>query len=367
MSERSTSPAGRPTRLGPTRSTWARERPRRTTCRWATRCGCGSRRRRSWGGSPIRAGSGPEPTPRPRARDRSSPCASSGLRPRYFPRTPCPGCRCRVASTRPTGRGWAYGLSSRRSGSSAGTRTWTRSGPGSSGWREESSSRSRPYRGYTTKLKSSIDLQTQALLVLAVLGGLAVLVLVGQALARQAALESSEHPLLLSLGMTHRQLFALGMMRVAPVSLAAGALAFGTAVALSPLAPIGVARWAEPDPGLALDAPLVGGGAVATTALVLLAALVPAWRASRTTAAGRSAAVIGRRRIPGTSGLPGKRRVWCPHGARARPRPDRRARALDTARRHRRRRRGIRRVHDHREQGSPARHAEVVRPEPGRS
>ena len=88
-----------------------------------------------------------------------------------------------------------------------------------------------PYRGYTTKLKSTVDLQTQALLVLAVLGGLAVLVLVGQALARQAALESSEHPLLLSLGMTHRQLFALGMMRVAPVSLVAGALAVVVAVA----------------------------------------------------------------------------------------------------------------------------------------
>ncbi|MGH2715544.1 MAG: FtsX-like permease family protein [Thermoleophilaceae bacterium] len=153
-----------------------------------------------------------------------------------------------------------------------------------------------PYRSFTAKLQSSIDLQTQALLVLAVLGGLAVLVLVGQALTRQAALESSEHPLLLSLGMTHRQLFALGMMRVAPVSLAAGALALGVAVALSPLAPIGVARWAEPDPGLALDPPLVGGGAVATTALVLLAALVPAWRASRTRphdARRRSSATVG--------------------------------------------------------------------------
>jgi ABC-type lipoprotein release transport system permease subunit len=153
-----------------------------------------------------------------------------------------------------------------------------------------------PYRGYTTKLQSTVDLQTQALLVLAVLGGLAVLVLAGQALARQVALESSEHPLLLSLGMTHRQLFALGMMRVAPVSLVAGALAFGTAVALSPLAPIGVAGWAEPDPGLALDAPLVGGGAAATTALVLLAALVPAWRASRTRphdARRRSSSAVG--------------------------------------------------------------------------
>jgi ABC-type lipoprotein release transport system permease subunit len=153
-----------------------------------------------------------------------------------------------------------------------------------------------PYRSFTTKLQSSIDLQAQALLVLAVLGGFAVLVLVGQALARQIALESSEHPLLLSLGMTHRQLFALGMMRIAPVSLAAGALAFGIAVALSPLAPIGVARWAEPNPGLALDAPLVGGGAVATAVLVLLAAVVPVRRASRTrppAARRRSSAAVG--------------------------------------------------------------------------
>lgn len=139
-----------------------------------------------------------------------------------------------------------------------------------------------PKRSIVSKLESSIHLQAQALWVLAALGALTALLLVGQALARQTALESSEHPLLGSLGMTRRQLFALGLARVAPVGLAAGALAVAVAVALSPLAPIGAARTAEPDPGLALDTLVLGLGGAATAALVLLAALVPAWRASRT-------------------------------------------------------------------------------------
>lgn len=134
-----------------------------------------------------------------------------------------------------------------------------------------------PYRNWIDKLQSSIHLQAQALWLFAVLGGLSALLLVGQALARQTALESADYPLLSSLGMTRRQLFSLAMLRVAPVGVVAGVVAVGVAVALSPLAPIGAARTAEPDPGLAFD-PLVVAGGLATVALVALAALVPAWR-----------------------------------------------------------------------------------------
>ena len=141
-----------------------------------------------------------------------------------------------------------------------------------------------PKRNIVSKLERSIHVQAQALWVLAALGGLTALLLVGQALARQTTLESSDHPLLRSLGMTSRQLLALGLARVAPVGVAAGALAIAVAVALSPLAPIGAARAAEPDPGLAVDSLVVGLGGAATAALVLLAALGPAWRASRTRA-----------------------------------------------------------------------------------
>ncbi|MDP9228415.1 MAG: hypothetical protein M3M99_05105, partial [Actinomycetota bacterium] len=90
-----------------------------------------------------------------------------------------------------------------------------------------------PKRNIQAKLQSSIHIQAQALWALAALGGLAALLLVGQAIARQTALESSEHPLLRSLGMTRAQLFALGIARVVPVALLAGALCAVVAVALS--------------------------------------------------------------------------------------------------------------------------------------
>jgi ABC-type lipoprotein release transport system permease subunit len=138
-----------------------------------------------------------------------------------------------------------------------------------------------PKRNLVIKLQNSIHLQAQALWVLAGLAGLVSLLLVGQAVARHVAFESTEHPLLHSLGMTRRQLLTLGLARIVPVAVLAGALAAVVAVALSPLAPLGVARSAEPDPGLDVDPVLVGIGCAATLTLILLAALVPAWRASR--------------------------------------------------------------------------------------
>jgi hypothetical protein len=184
-----------------------------------------------------------------------------------------------------------------------------------------------PYRNWITKLQNSIHLQARALWLLAALGGLAALLLVGQALARQTALESNEYPLLRSLGMTRRQLFALGLLRVAPVAAVAGVLAAGVAAGLSPLAPIGAARTAEPDPGLDL-APLVWAGGAATAALVLLVALLPAWRVARTRldqAGPRSlaaVAVLARAGLPpaGVSGIrmalePGRGRTAVPVGS----------------------------------------------------
>ena len=137
-----------------------------------------------------------------------------------------------------------------------------------------------PKRTIQASLKHSIHFQVQALWMLAVLGGLAVVLLIGQAVARHTALESADHPLLRSLGMTRTELLALGVGRVLPVAVAAGVLAGAVAYLISPLAPIGAARIAEPAPGLAIDAAvLVAGGAV-TAAFVLLVAVVPAWRAS---------------------------------------------------------------------------------------
>jgi FtsX-like permease family len=146
-----------------------------------------------------------------------------------------------------------------------------------------------PKKTLVAKLRSSIHLQAQALWILAALSALAALALVGQAVARQTALDSIEHRVLQSLGMTRRQLLALGLLRVLPVGVVAGVLAVALAAALSPLAPIGVARTAEPDPGVSLDLLLLAVGGGATAAVVILAALVPARRAARPARATRAA------------------------------------------------------------------------------
>ncbi len=137
-----------------------------------------------------------------------------------------------------------------------------------------------PKRTLQASLKRSIHFQVEALWMLAALGCLAVVLLIGQAVARHTALESADHPLLRSLGMTRVDLLALGVGRVLPVAVVAGVLAAAVAYVLSPLAPIGAARIAEPEPGLALDAPVLVAGAAATAAVVLLAAIVPALRAA---------------------------------------------------------------------------------------
>jgi hypothetical protein len=130
-------------------------------------------------------------------------------------------------------------------------------------------------------ITSSIHPQAVAWQVLAALAGLATIAVVGQALARQASAESTDHPALAALGLSQRQLVALGMLRtlVAAVGGAAGAIAVATL--LSPLAPMGEARLAEPSPGLSFDAAVIGLGALATVAVVLLLGLLPALRTAR--------------------------------------------------------------------------------------
>jgi ABC-type lipoprotein release transport system permease subunit len=127
----------------------------------------------------------------------------------------------------------------------------------------------------------SIHLQARALWLVAVLAAVAAIVVLGQTLARQTAVESADYPTLRALGMARGQLFALALARALVVGAVGGALAVGLAVALSPLAPIGVARTAEPAPGMAVDLLIVGIGAGAVVALVLLIAALPAWRAGR--------------------------------------------------------------------------------------
>ncbi|HEY2287709.1 MAG TPA: ABC transporter permease [Streptosporangiaceae bacterium] len=135
-------------------------------------------------------------------------------------------------------------------------------------------------------ITTSIHPQAFGWRVLAGLAALAAVAVVGQALARQASAESADHPVLAALGLSPWQFAARIMLRTLVVAVAGAAAGIGLATLLSPLAPLGEARLAEPAPGLAFDAPVLGLGALVTVAVVLVLGVLPALRAARIHKAG---------------------------------------------------------------------------------
>jgi hypothetical protein len=160
-------------------------------------------------------------------------------------------------------------------------------------------------RALASELASSIRLQVRGLWILAILGVLGTLLLLAQTVSRRTVAMAADQRVLATLGMTRPLLVALGILRFAVPAAVAGVVAVAGAIALSPLAPFGTARVAEPDRGVAVDVVVVLGGAAAVVVLTLITALPPAWRASRPrapTRVGRSAivALLARRGLPTT-------------------------------------------------------------------
>jgi ABC-type lipoprotein release transport system permease subunit len=155
------------------------------------------------------------------------------------------------------------------------------------------------------KVERSIDLQAQALRLLTALGATAALLLVGQALFRQALIESASHPTLRALGMTRAHLMALGTARAVVIAAPATALSVLLAFALSPLAPIGRARELEPAPGFHFDAAAIASGAAVVLAGILLLGVLATVRAAHAATAGGDSARPGhgKRRGSPTSAL----------------------------------------------------------------
>jgi hypothetical protein len=112
------------------------------------------------------------------------------------------------------------------------------------------------------------------------LASVVLLLVLAQGVARRIHLGATDHAALRALGATRPQLFGTSLARAAAAAVAGAVGAVLIAVALSPLAPIGLAGRAEPSPGVDLDVAVVLGGAAALAVLVTLFALVPAWRAA---------------------------------------------------------------------------------------
>ncbi len=134
-------------------------------------------------------------------------------------------------------------------------------------------------------ITASIHPQAVGWRVLAALAGLVGIALAGQALARQAAAESTDHPALAALGLSPRQLVAVSMLRTLAAAVTGAAGAVVVATLLSPLAPTDEARLADPAPGLSFDGYVIGLGALATVVVVLVLGVPPAVRGARVRAA----------------------------------------------------------------------------------
>ena len=134
---------------------------------------------------------------------------------------------------------------------------------------------------HEANVNRTLHLAAVVLWLLAGLIALAALLVSVQALSRQAFFESTDHPVLRALGMTRGERFATGLARTTVIALLATVIAVVVAIALSPLWPIGLARVAEPSPGLEVNVAVIGIGVVAVFVGILLVGAVTTWRWTR--------------------------------------------------------------------------------------
>jgi hypothetical protein len=135
--------------------------------------------------------------------------------------------------------------------------------------------------GLTRATQRSVDAQALALGLFAVALALVGFLTAGQSLSRQLRVDAADGEALRALGMTGGQRVAVASLRGALVGAGAAALAVAGAVAWSPFTPVGLARQAEPDPGVEVnDAVLAVGGAV-IAAIVTARAALTGWQIVR--------------------------------------------------------------------------------------
>jgi hypothetical protein len=120
-----------------------------------------------------------------------------------------------------------------------------------------------------------------------------ILLIGGQALARQVEIEADDTDALRAIGMTRREVATTSMARPAVIVVGAGVAAVGAAILFSRMTPIGIAREAEPDPGIAIDVPILLGGAVVLVLALLARASLTALRLARQQRAPSTAPHVG--------------------------------------------------------------------------
>jgi hypothetical protein len=145
-----------------------------------------------------------------------------------------------------------------------------------------------PFDVRTKPARDTVSALAAGIAVFALVAGVATVAVIGQAVVRHVSVTVADHEVLTALGMSRSARRAALVLSVLPVALGGALLAATGALLASPLLPIGLARRAEPSPGLSFDAPVIGLGALCVATLVVAVAAGTAWTTTRSTAAARS-------------------------------------------------------------------------------
>ena len=130
--------------------------------------------------------------------------------------------------------------------------------------------------------RDAVSALAVGLTVFALVAGTVAVAAVGQAVGRHLSGAGTDQQVLAALGLPRRARQGAMLLAVAPIAAGGAVVAFLSALAASPLMPIGLARRAEPDPGLSLDVPVLVLGGLAVGLVVLGAAAVAAHWLTRT-------------------------------------------------------------------------------------
>jgi hypothetical protein len=153
----------------------------------------------------------------------------------------------------------------------------------------------------------AIDLESNAMLALALVVLVFGLAVIGTALARATGEDPDDRETLGTLGLTRRQLTASGLLRGGLVAVLATVIAVVAAVPASALFPIGLAADAEIHPGVQVDGLVLLAGGLGFTVLVAARIALGAWSDQRRAIA--TPAGTGASRLPVTMATLGARRV----------------------------------------------------------
>jgi FtsX-like permease family len=131
------------------------------------------------------------------------------------------------------------------------------------------------------QVQQAIRPQALALAIFGGIAALAMLVLVGQGLARLISRAGGDISVMRGLGATRAQVALTAGLPACGAVIGSVILAVAGAIALSPLAPVGPIRQFDPDRGLQADALVLGGGSAVLIVLLLAALTLMATQAVR--------------------------------------------------------------------------------------